>query len=498
MTALIRASRFTLNKLAAAVGSSLSGHTPKEAGAVAKNVQQEINGKPVIHLSSFLTQAQIVDIENGNLVNDIKPALDLAIASAAAIGGNVLLMPGQLKLSAMVQMSSGVGLIGAGQYKGASATRQGVTSLWGAHTGSAVLSLKGCIACTVKDLSLEAGSGAIPKTGLLLGRSSAASAGYHKIISVAVYGWFSVAPVYTIASEDNLWMDLNVWLYAGGAKTCLYTGISDALGSGQSLVASSNLDNVFYRTFMVNSSTDADASCIFIQAAEAVGSWSFFGGYLTAYSGSYIQIDNGTIDGLSALGPFNFYGMNGEILSGGDPLFGVKLTATGTVTLPGLNIHGSRFAFLAGSNHYQFFQPGNLVLDSANIHIKPPEAFPYAQCVVQRAQNKNSVIQLGRVSEWQAITLSGNFANTYGAPYVQAEYCIDAHGVVRFQGTVTGSTGNICTLPVEYRPKGNMFFSVRANGASARVLITASTGVVSVSAGSGTELDLTGITYKIN
>lgn len=487
-----------LASLAASTGATLVGTLSPLSGAIARTLQKDLNIQPSVLLARFLTDAQLADIAAGTLVYDIKAALDLAIAAAASIGGFVELPAGQLKLSAMVQMSSSVGLKGQGQYIGLSSTRQGVTSLWGAHTGSAVLSLKGCISCTLEDFSIEAGSGAVPKTGLLLGRSSAASAGFHKINRVAVYGHYSLAPIYSIASEDNQWIDTQVWLYGGGAKYCFYTGISDALTSGLTLTTSSNLDNTFYRPLFINSSTDADAACIFIQGASAVGSWSFIGGYLTAYSGAYVQIDSGTVDGLSALGPFTFIGMSGEILAGGDPLYGFRLTSSGTMTLPGLTILGTRFAFLAGATHYQIIQPGNLILESANIHIEPPEAFPYALCTIQRGQNKSSSITVGRYSEWAAMTFSGDFVNEFGAPYTAAGWSLDGLGVVRLRGTVTGTTGNICTLPVEYRPNANLFFGVTANGAVGRLLITAATGVVSVSSGSGTAIDLNGVQFKIN
>lgn len=482
--------------LLSSLGSSAIGFIQSGVGAVMRSVQAKL--RDAVCVFDFMTATQIADVRAGTITEDVTDAINAAITSVSAYGGRVWLPTGRYKVTSTIVLPHGVSLVGDGQIRGQDATREGVTSIWAVHTDVAILSLKGAIGCTVADLSLEAGSGAVPKTGLLLGRSSAASAGYHKIMRVAVYGHYSVAPIYSIASEDNLWEDINVWLFGGGAKYCFYTGISDGLAIGASLTTSSNLDNTFYRPFFVNSSADADAACIFIQGAQAVGSWSFFGGYLTAYAGSYIQIDNGSVDALSMLGPITFIGMNGEILSGGDPIYGVRLTATGTMTLPGLTVLGMRFAFEAGTNHYQILQPANLFLESPNIHIQPPEAFPYALSSMQRTLIKSGNVTVGRVAEWTAPTFAGTWANVYGAPYTTAGYSMDGFGVVRFRGTVGPGTGAIFTLPADYRPAANLLFPVYATGGMGRVLITAATGVVSLSAGTGTEVDLSSIAFKIN
>lgn len=383
-------------------GSALVGFKQVGTGAVGRTVYSKLQES--VSVKDFGAV--------GDGVTDDIAAFNAAIAYFGGTGGVIKVPKGQYKLTSMLTLTTGISLIGEGQFSGISASHEGVSSLLGVHTGAAIVSLRGAYSCTVSNISIEAGVGAVPKTGLLLGRSSAASAGYHKIVSVAVYGYYSIAPIYSIASEDNMWVDVNVWLFGGGAKYCLYTGISDALSSGASLTTSSNLDNTWYRPFFVNSSADANAACIFIQGAQAVGSWSFIGGYLTAYAGSYVQIDSGTVDGNSMLGPITFIGMNGEILSGGDPLYGFKLTCTGSVFLPSLTIKGLRFAFLAGANHYQILQAANLVLDSADIQIKPPEAFPYALCQVYRQQNTNCNITVGRFSNWTAPTLGSKAVMT--------------------------------------------------------------------------------------
>ena len=484
----------TVKVTAASLGAA-AAYTPAGTGAVVTTVQSKL--RESVSVFDFMTAEQIADVKAGTITQDVTAAFNAAIAYLGALGGVIKVPVGRYKVTSTIQLTSGISLIGDGQYSGTSISREGVTSIWAVHTGVAILSLKGAIGCTVSDLALEAGSGAIPKTGLLLGRSSAASAGYHKIKQVAIYGYYSVAPIYSIASEDNSWYDVNVWLFGGGAKYCLYTGISDALSTGAGLTTSSNLENTFYRPFFVNSSTDANAACIFIQGAQAVGSWSFIGGYLTAYAGSYIQIDNGTVDAQDCLGPFTFVAMSGEILQGGDPLYGIRLTSTGTRTLPGLTVAGTRFAFLAGTTHYQIVQPGNLVLESPSIHIQPPEAFPYALCSVIRNQIKNGNVTVGRAQAWTAITLSGSWANVYGSPYAQAGYSVDGFGVVRLRGTIGGGSATIFTLPSDLRPSANMFFNVYATGGVGRVLVTAATGVVNLVSGTATEVDLSSIQFNL-
>jgi len=374
----------------------------------------------------------------------------------------------------------------------------------GRHTESAVLSLVGAVSCTVSDLALMSDGPANPwpQTGLLLGRNTTASAGYHKIMRVAVYGNFTIANVYSIASEDNYWEDLHCWNYAlGGAKNCFYTSIGNSDPNlMESLVTSSNLTNTFNKFWFANNNPNADASCLYLDNAEGMGSWSFYGGYCTAAGGSYYTLNNGAIDGLSALGPFTFVGCSGERLAGGDPLYGFNLLAGSPVELRGLCITGSRLDFLAGANHYQIRKQPNLTLVSPNIVMQPPEAFPYALTDVFRDKVRGGVLSIGREYAWTNVTFETAWANTLGAPYAPASYCIDANGFVRLRGRVARSTGgstHIFTLPPTVRPAYDMLFSTGVGTGVGTILVSSSTGNVTLSAGTVTDpIDLTPVQFN--
>ena len=457
-----------------------------------------------VNVFDFMTPAMITDVQARTCLVDTTASIQAAIDSLGSIGGVVRLPRGKYLTTAKLTLHTGVSLIGDGQFGGNATYDQGTTTIMGRHTESAVLSLVGAVSCTVSDLALMSDGPANPwpQTGLLLGRDTSASAGYHKIIRVAVYGNFTVANVYAIASEDNYWEDLNIWNYAlGGAKNCFYTSIGNSdPNMTEPLVTSSNLDNVFVRFWFTNNNPDADASCLYLDNAEGMGSWSFFGGYCTAAGGSYVTINNGAIDALSALGPFTFAGFNGERLAGGDPLYGFNLLAGTPVQLRGLCITNARLDFLAGTNHYQIRKQPNLTLVAPNIVLQPPEAFPYALTDVFRDKVLGGVLSIGREYAWTAVTFEAAWVNTNGAPYAPAGYCIDANGFVRLRGRVNRTTAGstiMFYLPPTVRPAYDMFFSTGVGTGVGTILVSSSTGAVSLNAGTVTDaVDLTPVQFN--
>lgn len=457
----------------------------------------------VVNVFDLMTAAMIVDVQARTVTVDTTTSIQAAIDSLGATGGVVRLPKGRYLTTAKITLPTGVSLIGDGMFGGTGAYDQGATTIYGNHNGTAILSLVGSVSCMVSDLCLQtAAVRPYPQSGLLLGRNTLASAGYHKVIRVSAYGNFDVANVYSIASEDNYWEDLNIWNYAqGNALNCFYTGISNTnVAMTEPLVTSSNLDNVFVRFWFTNANPTANASCLYLDNAEGMGSWSFYGGYCTAAGGSYVTIANGAVDALSALGPFTFVGLNGERLAGGDPLYGFKLSASVGVQLRGLFISGARLDFQAGTNHYQIYQDPNLTLTGANIVIQPPEAFPYALTSVVRSQVLGGILGVGREYAWTAITLEANWANTFGAPYAQASYCIDPTGIVRIRGQVVRSPAGstlMFTLPSTARPAVDMFFSTGVGTGVGTILVSSSTGAVTLYAGTVTDaVDLTPIQFN--
>jgi len=470
--------------------------------ALTKATNSMLSGA-VVNVFDFMTPLMIADVEARTATVDTTAAIQAAINSLGSFGGVVRLPRGRYLTTAKITLHTGVSLIGDGQFGGNAVYDQGTTTILGRHNGTAVLSLVGAVSCTVSDLALMSDGPANPwpQTGLLLGRNTAASAGYHKVMRVAVYGNFTVANVYSIASEDNYWEDLNCWNYAlGGAKNVFYTSISNSNPAmTEPLVTSSNLDNVFVRFWFTNNEPGADASCIYLDNAEGMGSFSFFGGYCTAAGGSYVTINNGAIDALSALGPFTFVGFNGERLAGGDPLYGFNLLGS-SVALRGLFISGCRLDFLAGTNHYQIKKAPTLTLVAPNIVMQPPEAFPYALTDVFRDKVLGGILSIGREYAWTNVTFAAGFANTLNAPYAPASYCIDANGFVRLRGQIIRTTGGptlMFTLPPTVLPAYDMFFSTGVGTGVGTILVSSSTGNVTLHAGTVTDaIDLTPVQFN--
>jgi hypothetical protein len=455
----------------------------------------------VVNVFDFMTPTQIASVQARNLTEDVTASINAAIASLG-VSGTVRFPKGLYKTTSEIKISSGTfQLIGDGLFGGTGAYDQGATTIYAAHAGNSVLNLVGAGGCRVQDLCLQSGppSGAFPQTGLMLGRTTAASSGYHHIERISIYGCYDAAAIYTLASEDNYWEDIYVNIYGGAAKYCLYTGIgkSGFPGITQSFYTSSNLTNTFNRFWFTNSSFNADSACIYIDGAEAVGSWSFFGGYMTASSGSYVEIANGYVDGLSMLGPITFAGCSGERFSGGNPLYGFKLTCSiSGLTLPNLNIFGGRYDLQADTTHYLFSQSNNLILTQPNITLKPPEAFPYAQVVLYRDLIYGGTINLGRYAAWKTATLASGWSDSLSSPNPVASFMIDSTGRVHLRGTVTGGTGTIFTLPVGYRPVYTWRLPTTSNGAVALVTVDSS-GAVALATGSATAVELGNLSFDL-
>lgn len=469
------------------------GFTQSGTGATLRTVENKL--KDTVSVKDFGAV--------GDGVTDDTAAIQAAINSLPSRGGIVTFPAGKFRTTAKITVKSYVTLQGAGKFGGGVAYDQGSTTIYANHSGTAILSLVGSISCTISDLGLQSVEGGpYPQSGLLLGRSTSASAGYHSIKRISVYGSYQVANVYSIASEDNYWEDINLWNYGQSTGIhCFYTSIENSnITMTEPLVTSSNIDNVFVRFFFVNASVDANAACIYLDNAEGMGSWSFLGGYLTAAAGSYVTIANGYVDGLSALGPFTFVGVSGERLAAGDPLYGYRLTASIATELRGLTISGGRWDLLAGSNHYNISQSANLTLLAPSIVMQPPEAFPYALSDIKYNQVQGGIVSVGREYNYTPITTFGSgWVNSYGAPYAPVSFRINPDGHVILRGTAYGTPpGTIFTLPVGYRPAADQFFFAWTTGDIIRRVLITTAGAVSVLSGTSImEVDLSNIQFKL-
>ncbi|CAB4123406.1 hypothetical protein UFOVP40_43 [uncultured Caudovirales phage] len=484
------------------LGSTVIGWIRSASGAIATTLDKWMN-RQTVSVFDFMTDVEIADVQARTKTKDVTGAIRNALASFGVNGGKLRMPKGLYLTTDGIIIPPNVTVVGDGQFGGFGAYDQGCTTIYGNHGADYIFSLVGSVSCSLKDLCLQSGppGGTYPKTGLMLGRSGTPSCGYHAIKRISVYGSYGVAAIFSIASEDNYWEDINVWLYGGTAKYCFYSSIGNSFPAITTpLYTSSNLTNTFNKFWFTNGGGISDAACIKLDMAEGFAAWSFYGGYCTANSGSYIEIGNGYIDGLSSIGSLTFVGCNGERLAGGDPIYGYKLTASVGCTLPNLNILGGRFDFLAGTNHYLFWQSNNLTLTQPNITMKPPEAFPYAQTVLYRANILGGTINLDRYAAWQTATLTAPWVNSFGAPYPAASFMIDSTGRVFLRGTVTnpGTPGQIVImiLPAAYRPTYTMRIPAMANGAIAMITVAA-TGNVEIPIGSTVNVDLAGISFDM-
>lgn len=469
--------------------ASQISYTYPDSNAVTQNVEERL--------------AQYVSVKDfgavGDGVTDDTVAIQNAIDALSEFGGTVKVPVGKYYVTAPILLSSGVSLIGDGYWKGSDAAREGVSVIFAEHTDVAMLSLKGAIGCTVSDISLQGSQTSKPQTGLLLGRSTSASAGNHIINNVSITGWYTIAAIYTIASEDNTWSNVFTWNFGGDALYGLVTSTQDIFNV-DSLVTSTNLDNVFTGLRIINTNPSSGAAGILMETATEMGNWNFYGCYLTQYAGVYIRINNGNIDGNAMFGPLTFVGVSGEIFSGGSPIVGIDLVAAVPVTMQGVTITGSRFQLPAGSSNYDFRQYDNVTLVNPNIVIQPPEAFPYATSQIYPNKIKGGVVSVGRNYDWTDVTFNANWSNKYSSPYAPAGYCFTPTGQVMLRGVVARSApanDAIFTLPFYWKPAEDLFFSVYAGGAIGRILISSSTGNVTFYSGTETEVILDGIVFNL-
>ena len=462
-----------INLASGATSATNVSFTQAGTGAVERTVETKLNES--VSVKDFGAV--------GDGTTDDTAAIQAAIDAVQTAGGGTVYVPkGQYKTTDVIRITGKVNLIGA--------NRTDVSAIVAHHTGAAILSLKGSTGSCVKFLWFGTDTTTYPKTGITLGRSGVASAGHHLIEHIRIQGYFSVAAVYSIASEVNTWVDLYAWVLGGGADYVFYTSAVDDF-SVDGLVTSTNLVCNLFQPYLINATSTGTAACVYINSSESMGSWNFFGGYFIPKQGSYVAIHNTTDS--QALGPYNFIGCSGERLSGGDPSYGFKITSDVACDYKGVNIQGTRFDFLGSSSRYVFWTDTNCTFTAPNIIMQPPEAFPYAPSVYYESKILGGQFRVGREYEWVAPTLEGTWVNQFGSPYAQAAYRKDDTGIVSLRGTLTSGTGDIFTLPANFRPEADQFFGIYGNGSMARLKIT-SAGVVSLSAGAG-PIDISGVNF---
>jgi hypothetical protein len=443
----------------------------------------------------------------GDSVADDTKALQKVIDQAIPLLQAVYVSPGTYRTTAQLTIPQNVAVgnaYGVSIY-GDNASWQGVSVIYAQHTGAAILSLKGTNGCLIEGIKFISHATTYPKCALVLGRDvNVDSCGWHTINRIWIDGLYSKAAIYSIASEENKWSDIFVQLRGGGALYGFYTGISDAL-TVDSLPTSSNIANSVTKMNIWNWVNNVNAACIYIEGAQAVGSWSFTDCYCIPKSGSYYQINIGAIDALPCLGPFTFIGCGGEIYDAvnpylDSPLNGFKISSPGgTLNVAGLTILGSRCQLINASGTRKILNvASNLTLVKPNIVIQPLED-PTTTYTAIRNKIKAGIFDVANSSSWIPLTFSGSWVNQFGAPYAPGSFQVDSTGTLSMRGYVGNGTtgvGTIAQLPAGYEPAYNMFFTVSDGSALAKILITTA-GLVTLNVGTGAAVDLSNVRFKL-
>ncbi len=175
-----------------------------------------------------------------------------------------------------------------------------------------IIDLTGSESVTIRDLTVHSYSHSAPKVGLLLERNKTdGAAGHHVIENVTVDGLFRIAPVYSISSEENLWISDTFAVRGGGAGAAFYTSASDQYGVCQSLEcqkgASSNLSLWMFGCHLVNTETGGSGVTDVLEAT-GVGDHS--------YNSLYISLPRenpGVAAGFLFVGPRENQGTNSSV-----------------------------------------------------------------------------------------------------------------------------------------------------------------------------------------
>lgn len=307
----------------------------------------------------------------------------VAAVAGAALEGNIVFIPtGIFKTTSTIYIPRWVQIEGVG-YKAPGNTYDGVSVILGAHTGAAILSFKDSLGCRLENFLLQGDITTSPKTGLCFGRNlGLGSAGSHAVTNVNITGYFSECGVYMVASEENVFFNLQIYIQGGGALYGLWLSQGDNLAV-DSLGASSNLHNSFYDV-RINSDVDDDGwACIAIYGGTSTGDIRFFGGYLIPNTGRYVFINVGNQDGSSMSRHIYFYATSGEegaIHAG--PLYGYDLDGQPTLAMQVI-VEGSYFPCRVGG----FFLKVNPDLTLRDSRVFVPTQNRGSSYVVTQLQN---------------------------------------------------------------------------------------------------------------
>lgn len=292
----------------------------------------------------------------GDGVVDDTAAINNALSAMGAIGGTVYFPAGDFKTTAFLDAENfrGLTIIGSTGQFGFAGTR-----IIGSHTGKTILSLVGSLYCHVQGITLEGDTAARPKTGLLLGRSSAASSGGHILYGINVQGYYQQIGTAIIASEENTWINCQLVTSAAHACSLLVSPTDGAVLNGVvvtigGLTASSMEQNVFIGCTVANSDTTAGTTSVFMDLSAATGHIHFYGCFFAKQEGdSFVYLRLGAVDGAGTEFPIGFHDCCGETGGGTGPLYGMHIfSALSGMILGGLTLTNYRMQTPTSHNIY--------------------------------------------------------------------------------------------------------------------------------------------------
>lgn len=184
---------------------------------------------------------------------------------------------------------------GSLQYKSLAASGPGCyLNYVGSSPSNYAFSFVGAEAADIRNLDfMTSNSGTCPQTTLLLGRTTSnTQSGQLKFENVRVEGWATKAIVYSIASEEDQWINPTIILNGGGALYGFYTSGSDDLGIGN-LPTASNLSLWMHNFHLYDFSPSIDPShalIVDVGTSSATGNHTFRDGYLGSTNGTGFQI----------------------------------------------------------------------------------------------------------------------------------------------------------------------------------------------------------------
>lgn len=272
-----------------------------------------------------------------------------ATITAVGAGGTVIWPAGVYLASAPILAEGLNGLT----IQAASGTGGAVgTTILGKHSGKAVLSLVGSNACTVGPVVLDGSTVTVPATGLLLGRSSAASSGSHNFYGTSISGNFQTAGLYNVASESNCYYGVDIGVSAASVAAVYLSGAD--IHSVGGLTGSSMEDNKFFGGFIGHFANTAGTAALYIDGSIASGHHHFYSTFFSKFGGdSFIYINLGAIDGAGMQFPIGFHNCSGEFAGATSPSYGLHIhnsTAINPLALYGLTATNIRFQYPTVAN----------------------------------------------------------------------------------------------------------------------------------------------------